>query len=88
MRTGKSTQPSGAALSDPGISLAQQALNLVSDLNLLVTGGPGGKPDWHNIRVTVRLLYGNLRPSQVPSLAYLFRTRRVVGYTLGRAWKE
>ena len=86
--TGKSTQPSGAALSDPGISLAQQALNLVSDLDLLITGGPGGKPDWNNIRGSVRVLYGSFRPPQVPLLAYLFRTRRVVGCTLRRAWKE
>jgi hypothetical protein len=47
---GKTTQPSGEALSDPGVSLAQQVLQLVCDLKLLISGGPGGKPDWDNIR--------------------------------------
>ncbi|KAF8137146.1 hypothetical protein EV363DRAFT_1534747 [Boletus edulis] len=47
---GTTTQPSGEALSDPGVSLAQHALGLVSDLKLLISGGPEGKPDWDNIR--------------------------------------
>ncbi|KAG9311531.1 hypothetical protein JVU11DRAFT_7735 [Chiua virens] len=47
--TGKTSQPSGATLSDPGVSLAQQVLGYVSDLELLISGGPGGKPDWDNI---------------------------------------
>ncbi|KAG8216620.1 hypothetical protein J3R82DRAFT_6808 [Butyriboletus roseoflavus] len=46
----KSTQPSGEALSDPGVSLAQQVLGLVSALKLLISGGPGKKPDWDKIR--------------------------------------
>lgn len=59
---GKTTQPSGEALSDPGVSLAQQVLGLVSDLKLLISGGPGGKPDWDNIRGSVCALRANLRP--------------------------
>ncbi|KAI9458447.1 hypothetical protein HD554DRAFT_1710139 [Boletus coccyginus] len=47
---GNTTQPSGEALSDPAISLAQQVLGFVSNLKLLISGGPGGKPDWDNIR--------------------------------------
>ncbi|KAF8548700.1 hypothetical protein OG21DRAFT_1516026 [Imleria badia] len=47
---GKTTLPSGEALSDPGVSLAQQVLGLVSNIKLLISGGPGGKPDWDNIR--------------------------------------
>lgn len=86
--TGKSTQPSGEALSDPGVTLAQHVLALVYDLNLLITGGPGGKPDWDNIRGSVGVLRGNLRAPQVPSLSYLFRTRRAVVCTLKRVWKE
>ena len=58
---GKTTQPSGEALSDPGVTLAQQVLGLVSDLKLLISGGPGGKPDWNNIRGSVRALDANLR---------------------------
>ena len=58
---GKTTQPSGEALSDPGVTLAQQVLGLVSDLKLLISGGPGGKPDWNNIRGSVRTLHANLR---------------------------
>ena len=56
-RPGKSTQPSGQALSDPGAALAQQILGLVSDLKLLISGGPGGKPDWDNIRGSVCVAY-------------------------------
>lgn len=62
--TGKTTLPSGEALSDPGIILAQQVLGLVSNLKLLISGGPGGKPDWDNIRGSVRVLYATLPPSR------------------------
>ncbi|KIJ62951.1 hypothetical protein HYDPIDRAFT_41638 [Hydnomerulius pinastri MD-312] len=47
-----STQPNGPALSDPAVTRAQRVLQLVSALSLLISGGPGGKPDWDRIRGT------------------------------------
>ncbi|KAH7884865.1 hypothetical protein F5I97DRAFT_1511093 [Phlebopus sp. FC_14] len=47
-----STQPSGPALSDPGVPRAQHVLQLATALSLLASGGPGGKPDWNGIRGT------------------------------------
>ncbi|KAF8132685.1 hypothetical protein K438DRAFT_1998460 [Mycena galopus ATCC 62051] len=47
---GVSSQPNAGALTDPGIMLVQRAMDQVTGIQMLLTGGAGGKPDWDKIR--------------------------------------
>ncbi|KAJ7234063.1 hypothetical protein C8J57DRAFT_1380995 [Mycena rebaudengoi] len=47
---GVSSQPNAAALSDPAAPLVQVVLTLVNGIEMLLTGGENGKPDWDKIR--------------------------------------
>jgi hypothetical protein len=44
------TQPTMATINDPAVLEASKVLQLVNALQLLVSGGPKGGPDWDTIR--------------------------------------
>ncbi|KAI0086014.1 hypothetical protein BDY19DRAFT_895518 [Irpex rosettiformis] len=46
----QNTQPNAANISDPGVLEVTKVLQLTNALQMLVSGGPNGGPDWDKIR--------------------------------------
>lgn len=49
----QNTQPNAANITDPAVLEVNKVLQLANALQLLVSGGPNGDPDWDKIRGSV-----------------------------------